>query len=92
MIKQYDTVKLKPPTNSALIDNTGVVVDVLSENPPFYIVEFVNSDGSTLALLDLGAEDLILISSYTPDPAPTGPQHSGAAADWKKLKQIVAKR
>jgi len=69
MIKQYDSVQLKPPTKPALMDCAGVVVDVLTENPPFYIVEFVNSDGSTQALLDLGAEDLILISSYSPEPA-----------------------
>ncbi|TLP59279.1 DUF4926 domain-containing protein [Parasedimentitalea maritima] len=92
MIKQYDSVQLKSPANPSLIDSTGVVVDVLSENPPFYTVEFINSDGSTRALLDLAAEDLILLSSYTPAPATTVSQYSRAAAVWKKLKQIVAKR
>lgn len=91
MIKEFDCVKLRSPSDPRLKDQTGTVVDVLSQKPPFYIVEFVNKDGSTQALLDLGAEDLILVSAHPPESDTRSSQQSSAAVRWKKLKQIFVK-
>ncbi|MEU8179171.1 DUF4926 domain-containing protein [Micromonospora sp. NPDC049047] len=60
MLELYDVVQLREAMPGDLpAGAVGAVVDVLDGSPPLYEVEFTDTDGRTVALVTLRADQII---------------------------------
>jgi hypothetical protein len=73
MFHEYDVVKGKKDLSSVGLsaEALGTVMMVLSVDPPQYLVEFVDNEGRTLALLTLGEAEIERVGSPHDTSTPT---------------------
>lgn len=64
MYKEYQIVKLTHPVGGLNAGTVGTIVMAYPAVPPGYEVEFVGSQGTTLAVLTLHDEDLESAPEY----------------------------